>query len=78
MCSLNYHNLYMISGEWTIRQEKKMVQGHIDIPEFSFGELDELQVHCTSISLLHFGGCQFLEWSRVVIINRLVGEENKE
>lgn len=22
-----------------------MVKGHIDIPEFSFGELDDLQVH---------------------------------
>jgi hypothetical protein len=34
----------MESGEWTIREEKKMVKGHIDIPEFSFGELDDLQV----------------------------------
>lgn len=34
----------MESGEWTIREEKKTVKGHIDIPEFSFGELDDLQV----------------------------------
>lgn len=34
------------SGEWNIREEKKMVKGHIDIPEFSFGELDDLQVNC--------------------------------
>lgn len=36
--------MYMKSGEWIIREEKKMVRGHIDIPEFSFGELDDLQV----------------------------------
>ena len=35
----------MVLGEWIIGGEKKMVKGHIDIPEFSFGELDELQVH---------------------------------
>ncbi|XP_023515376.1 uncharacterized protein LOC111779547 [Cucurbita pepo subsp. pepo] len=39
-----YELTLKIKGEWTIRQEKKMVQGHIDIPEFSFGELDELQM----------------------------------
>ncbi|TXG61168.1 hypothetical protein EZV62_012531 [Acer yangbiense] len=33
-----------ILGEWIIGGEKKMVKGHIDIPEFSFGELDELQM----------------------------------
>lgn len=32
-------------GEWLIGAEKKVVKGHIDIPEFSFGELDDLQVH---------------------------------
>ena len=31
-------------GEWIIQGEKKFVGGHIDVPEFSFGELDELQV----------------------------------
>lgn len=41
----------MVSGEWTIKQEKKIVKGQIDVPEFSFGELDDLQVHCTSFSL---------------------------
>ena len=25
-------------------QEKKEIKGHLDVPEFSFGELDELQV----------------------------------
>ncbi|XP_022961273.1 uncharacterized protein LOC111461820 [Cucurbita moschata] len=39
-----YELTLKIKGEWTIRQEKKMVKGHIDIPEFSFGELDELQM----------------------------------
>lgn len=31
-------------GEWIIKEEKKMVKAHIDVPEFSFGELDDLQV----------------------------------
>ncbi|KAJ4962495.1 hypothetical protein NE237_022434 [Protea cynaroides] len=31
-------------GEWLIREEKKVIKGHIDIPEFSFGELDDLQM----------------------------------
>ncbi|KAF8035038.1 hypothetical protein BT93_C1150 [Corymbia citriodora subsp. variegata] len=33
-----------IKGEWTIREEKKIVKGHLEIPEFSFGELDDLQM----------------------------------
>jgi hypothetical protein len=39
-----YELTLKVKGEWTIREEKKMVKGHIDIPEFSFGELDDLQV----------------------------------
>lgn len=39
-----YEFTLKIKGEWTIRQEKKMVKGHIDVPEFSFGELDDLQM----------------------------------
>jgi hypothetical protein len=31
-------------GEWTVKEEKRMVKGDIDFPEFSFGELDDLQV----------------------------------
>ncbi|XP_043714226.1 uncharacterized protein LOC122662611 [Telopea speciosissima] len=31
-------------GEWLIREEKKKIKGDIDIPEFSFGELDDLQM----------------------------------
>ncbi|KAL0300278.1 UNVERIFIED_CONTAM: hypothetical protein Scaly_3052800 [Sesamum calycinum] len=30
--------------EWCIGGEKKNVKGHIDVPEFSFGELDDLQI----------------------------------
>lgn len=37
------------------------MKGHIDVPEFSFGELDDLQVRCTSSSL-NFGDCKFFEW----------------
>ncbi|KAK2646133.1 hypothetical protein Ddye_021328 [Dipteronia dyeriana] len=40
----NYELTLKVEGEWIIRGEKKMVKGHIDIPEFSFGELDELQM----------------------------------
>ncbi|TYH50033.1 hypothetical protein ES332_D10G176700v1 [Gossypium tomentosum] len=40
-----YELTLKIKGEWHLREEKKMVKGHIDIPEFSFGELDDLQVH---------------------------------
>lgn len=31
-------------GEWIIGDENKVVKSHIDILEFSFGELDDLQV----------------------------------
>lgn len=37
--------IVMKSGEWVIEEEKKMIKGQIDIPEFSFGELDDLQVY---------------------------------
>lgn len=39
-----YELTLKIKGEWIIREEKKMVNGHIDFPEFSFGELDDLQI----------------------------------
>lgn len=52
--------LCMISGEWTIKQEKKTVKGHIDVPEFSFGELDDLQVHCSSFHLCILVAASFL------------------
>ncbi|XP_021276855.1 uncharacterized protein LOC110411147 [Herrania umbratica] len=31
-------------GEWLLREERKTVKGHIDVLEFSFGELDDLQM----------------------------------
>ncbi|XP_047307984.1 uncharacterized protein LOC124911530 [Impatiens glandulifera] len=33
-----------IKGEWLIKEEKKSVKGYIDVPEFSVGELDDLQI----------------------------------
>ncbi|KAG8484969.1 hypothetical protein CXB51_021748 [Gossypium anomalum] len=39
-----YELTLKIKGEWHLREEKKTVKGHIDIPEFSFGELDDLQM----------------------------------
>ena len=34
----------MSTGEWLIGEEKKTFKGNLDIEEFSFGELDDLQV----------------------------------
>ncbi|KAL6603267.1 hypothetical protein ACP70R_043628 [Stipagrostis hirtigluma subsp. patula] len=31
-------------GEWLIKEENKKVKGHLDIPEFSFGEVEDLEV----------------------------------
>ncbi|TVU07692.1 hypothetical protein EJB05_41057, partial [Eragrostis curvula] len=31
-------------GEWLIKEENKKVRGHLEIPEFSFGELEDLEV----------------------------------
>ncbi|MCD7456782.1 hypothetical protein HAX54_033121 [Datura stramonium] len=39
-----YELTIKVKGEWLIGAEKKIVKGHIDIPEFSFGELDDLQI----------------------------------
>ncbi|XP_022157075.1 uncharacterized protein LOC111023885 [Momordica charantia] len=39
-----YELTLKVKGEWTIREEKKTVKGDIDVPEFSFGELDDLQM----------------------------------
>ncbi|KAL6873880.1 hypothetical protein ACP4OV_013962 [Aristida adscensionis] len=32
-------------GEWLIKEENKKVKGHLEIPEFSFGELEDLEVN---------------------------------
>ncbi|KAF9663037.1 hypothetical protein SADUNF_Sadunf18G0116600 [Salix dunnii] len=39
-----YELTMKIKGEWIVKEEKRMVKGHIDFPEFSFGELDGLQM----------------------------------
>ncbi|KAJ3696288.1 hypothetical protein LUZ60_001665 [Juncus effusus] len=40
----NYELSLKFKGEWSIKEENKTVKGHLEIPEFSFGELDDLQV----------------------------------
>ncbi|OIT03500.1 PREDICTED: uncharacterized protein LOC109225566 [Nicotiana attenuata] len=39
-----YELTVKVKGEWLVGAEKKVVKGHIDILEFSFGELDDLQI----------------------------------
>ncbi|XWS28193.1 hypothetical protein CRYUN_Cryun25bG0044600 [Craigia yunnanensis] len=39
-----YELTLKIEGEWLLREGRKTFKGHIDIPEFSFGELDDLQM----------------------------------
>lgn len=39
-----YELTLKVKGEWLVGAEKKVVKGHIEIPEFSFGELDDLQI----------------------------------
>lgn len=34
----------MKTGEWLLNKEAKKIKGHLDIPEFSFGELEDLQI----------------------------------
>jgi hypothetical protein len=36
--------LQLDTGEWIIQGNKKLLGGHIDVPEISYGELDDLQV----------------------------------
>uniref|UniRef100_A0A0A9DJ46 Activator of Hsp90 ATPase AHSA1-like N-terminal domain-containing protein n=1 Tax=Arundo donax TaxID=35708 RepID=A0A0A9DJ46_ARUDO len=45
----NYELSLKFQGEWLIKEENKKVKGHLDIPEFSFGELEdlEMQVRCS-------------------------------
>ncbi|CAF1698559.1 hypothetical protein HID58_051223 [Brassica napus] len=33
-----------VQGEWSFEEETKKVKGSLDVPEFSFGELDDLEV----------------------------------
>ncbi|XP_073152753.1 uncharacterized protein [Henckelia pumila] len=39
-----YELTLKVKGEWHIGGENKKVKGHLDVPEFTFGELDDLQV----------------------------------
>ncbi|KAG8373892.1 hypothetical protein BUALT_Bualt11G0072500 [Buddleja alternifolia] len=39
-----YELTLRVKGEWHIGEEKKKLKGYIDVPEFSFGELDDLQI----------------------------------
>ncbi|KAL5101729.1 hypothetical protein RYX36_006056, partial [Vicia faba] len=41
--SFTYELSLRVKGEWIIQGNKKLVGGHIDVPEISFGELDDLQ-----------------------------------
>ncbi|KAJ6819753.1 uncharacterized protein M6B38_401100 [Iris pallida] len=39
-----YELTLKFKGEWLIKEERRKIRGHLDIPEFSFGELDDLQI----------------------------------
>ncbi|GAU46370.1 hypothetical protein TSUD_141280 [Trifolium subterraneum] len=42
--SFTYELSLKVKGEWIIQGNKKLLGGHIDVPEISFGELDDLQM----------------------------------
>ncbi|XP_022888124.1 uncharacterized protein LOC111403746, partial [Olea europaea var. sylvestris] len=39
-----YELTLKVKGEWLVGEQKKKVKGHIDVFEFSLGELDDLQI----------------------------------
>ncbi|KAI9118732.1 hypothetical protein K1719_010177 [Acacia pycnantha] len=39
-----YELTLRVKGEWMVQDDKKLVNGHIDVPEFSVGELDDLKM----------------------------------
>eukprot|EP00268_Persea_americana_P026750 TRINITY_DN2622_c0_g1_i2.p1 TRINITY_DN2622_c0_g1~~TRINITY_DN2622_c0_g1_i2.p1 ORF type:complete len:195 (+),score=32.37 TRINITY_DN2622_c0_g1_i2:421-1005(+) len=39
-----YELTLKFKGEWLIKEESRTIKGQIDIPEFSFGELEDLQM----------------------------------
>ncbi|KAL0922243.1 hypothetical protein M5K25_006214 [Dendrobium thyrsiflorum] len=39
-----YELTLRFEGEWSIKDQKEKIKGHLDIPEFSFGELDDLKI----------------------------------
>ncbi|XP_052110353.1 uncharacterized protein LOC110279553 isoform X3 [Arachis duranensis] len=48
-----YELTLKVKGELNLRGEKS-VGGHIDVPEFSFGELDDLQMGHATIKSIKF------------------------
>ncbi|KAF3325606.1 Activator of heat shock protein ATPase [Carex littledalei] len=40
----SYELSLKFEGEWKVKDEDTKVKGHLDIPEFSFGEIDDLQI----------------------------------
>jgi hypothetical protein len=45
---------WWFSGEWSVKEENKKVKGHLEIPEFSFGELEDLEVKSTLLLRILF------------------------
>lgn len=39
-----YELSLQFKGEWSVNNKKEKIKGHLDIPEFSFGELEDLQI----------------------------------
>ncbi|XP_077238647.1 chaperone binding / ATPase activator isoform X2 [Tasmannia lanceolata] len=39
-----YELTLKIKGEWSVNEERKNIKAHIDVLEFSYGELDDLQI----------------------------------
>lgn len=48
------HMWWWFSGEWSVKEENKKVKGHLEIPEFSFGELEDLEVKSTLLLRILF------------------------
>ncbi|KAL5540127.1 hypothetical protein UlMin_042351 [Ulmus minor] len=40
----SYELTLKVKGEWVVKEETKLLKGDVEILEFSFGELDELQM----------------------------------
>jgi hypothetical protein len=42
---------FSLPGEWLVKEENKKIGGHLEIPEFSFGELEDLEVRILFLKL---------------------------
>ncbi|XP_042462464.1 uncharacterized protein LOC122046043 [Zingiber officinale] len=42
-----YELTLKFKGEWQIQNELKKIKGHLDFPEFSFGEVEDLEMEVT-------------------------------